>query len=110
VRAVTRAWLLLLSGLAAVAAAALAGPAAAPAAGEYWNKCGERIVGEALIVNTKSHGVTCKRARKVAKRYALGDRHPFDFQCTRPDPDPSGEVSKGVCRRDGDRVKVVFGI
>jgi hypothetical protein len=81
------------------------------ASGDYWRDCGERIVGEALIVHTKSHAVSCKIARKVAKEYAYnGDRHPIGFDCTRPDTAPSGEVSKGVCTREGARVKVVFGI
>ena len=105
---------LFLSLLVALAIAAVGGSAAAgdsaAAKGDYWRDCGERIVGEALIVRTKSHAVACKLARKIAKEYALGDRHPIGFNCTEPDPDSSGEVSKGVCRREGGRVKVIFGI
>jgi hypothetical protein len=86
-----------------------AAPATASADG-YWRDCGERIVGEALIVHTKSHAVPCKLARKIAKEYALGKRHPLGFNCTEPEPAPHGETSKGICRREGGRVKVVFGI
>jgi hypothetical protein len=101
-----------------IAALAIAGAAAVPAAagdpgaakGNYWRDCGTRIVGEALIVRTKSHAVACKLARKIAKEYALGKRHPLGFDCTKPDPAPHGETSKGVCRREGGRVKVIFGI
>ena len=95
---------------AALALTVLGAPAGAPAKGDYWRGCGERIVGEALIVKTKSHAVPCTLARKIAKLYALGDRTPIGFECTEPDPAPSGEVSKGVCRREGGRVRVVFGI
>ena len=109
-RVVTRVRIAILSALAALAALSAGGPAAAPAAGDYWRDCGERIVGEALIVHTKSHAVACRPARKIAKEYALGDRHPIGFNCTKPEPDSSGEVSKGVCRREGGRVKVIFGI
>ena len=100
-----------MSALAALGVATVGGPAPAPAAaGDYWRDCGERIVGEALIVHTKSHAVACKLARKIAKEYALGDRHPIGFNCSEPEPTSSGEVSKGVCRREGGRVKVIFGI
>jgi hypothetical protein len=89
------------------------GPAAAPAAeskGDYWRDCGERIVGEALIVQTKSHAVKCKLARKIAKEYAQGERHPIGFNCSEPEVASSFEVSKGTCRREGGRIKVIFGI
>ena len=101
-----------MSALAALGVAAVGGPAPAPAAGDYWRACGERIAGEATIVKTKSHAVRCRLARKVAKKYALGDRHPIGFDCTEPSPEPTSgfEVSKGVCRREGGRVKVIFGI
>src|SRR5688572_18915235 len=105
-----RARILIVSALAVLGVTAVGGAAPAPAAGDYWRNCGERLVGEALIVQTKSHAVACKLARKIAKEYALGDRHPLGFDCTEPDPDRSGEVSKGVCRREGGRVKVIFGI
>ena len=105
-----RVRILIASALAVLGVAAAGGPAPAPAAGDYWRACGERIVGEALIVRTKSHAVPCRLARKIAKEYALGDRHPIGFDCTEPEPDRSGEVSKGVCRREGGRVRVVFGI
>ncbi len=108
-----RARILIASALAALATAAVGVPAAAPgsaARGDYWRQCGEKIVGEALIVWTKSHAVACKLARKIAREYALGKRHPLGFNCTEPEPAPHGEVSKGVCRREGGRVKVIFGI
>ena len=108
-----RARIAILGALAALAAMSVGGTAAAPATeakGDYWRNCGERIVGEALIVRTKSHAVACTLARKIAKEYALGDRTPIGFNCTEPEPDSSGEVSKGVCRREGGRVKVIFGI
>jgi hypothetical protein len=109
---VTRVRILIVAALAALAATAFAGPAPAPAAGDYWRGCGERIAGEATIVKTKSHAVACRLARKIAKKYALGDRHPLGFNCTEPEPEPTSgfEVSKGVCRREGGRVKVIFGI
>ena len=109
----TRARLAILLVLAALAATSIGGAGAAPAAdakADYWRNCGERIVGEALIVRTKSHAVACKLARKIAKEYALGDRTPIGFACTEPEPAPHGETSKGVCRREGARVKVIFGI
>jgi hypothetical protein len=99
--------------LIAVLAASTAG-AGAPStatASDYWRDCGDRIVGEALIVSTKAHAVSCKIARKVGKRYASeGDRHPLGFDCSKPEPDRSGEVQKGACTREGARVRVVFGI
>jgi hypothetical protein len=110
---VVRVKILALSALAALAALAVGGTPAAPATGGddgYWRACGERIVGEALIVRTKSHAVACALARKIAKKYALGKRHPLGFNCTEPEPAPHGEVSKGVCRREGGRVKAIFGI
>ena len=76
----------------------------------YWRKCGTRVVGEALLVTTKSHAVRCRLARRIAAEYAQGDRTPIGFRCSEPDPGPSGETQKGVCRREGGRVKVVFGI
>jgi hypothetical protein len=102
--------------LAALALSALAMPAAGAAeaaaagSGDYWRHCGERIVGEALIVETKSHAVPCRLARKIAKKYALGKRHPLGFNCAEPEAASHGETSKGVCRREGGRVKVIFGI
>ena len=106
-----------LSLVAALAIAAVGGSAGAadrsePAKGGYWRGCGERIVGEATIVKTKSHAVPCRLARKISKRYALGNRHPLGFNCTEPTPEPTSgfEVSKGVCRREGALVKVIFGI
>ena len=109
-----RARILIASALAALATAAVgsAVPATATATGGYWRDCGQRIVGEATIVETKAHAVRCQLARKISKQYALGDRHPLGFNCTKPEPKPTSglEVSKGVCRREGGRIKVVFGI
>jgi hypothetical protein len=88
-----------------------AGAPATATAGDYWRDCGDRIVGEALIVSTKAHAVSCRIARKIGKRYSSeGNRHPLGFDCTEPKPDPSGEVQKGTCTREGARVRVVFGI
>jgi hypothetical protein len=97
--------------MAAIAAAAGAPGPASASAGDYWRDCGTRVVGEALLVTTKSHAVNCKIARKVAKEYARkDDLSPLGFTCTTPKPDPSGESQKGVCKREGARVKVIFGI
>jgi hypothetical protein len=112
VRGVIRVRILIAGTLAALATAAVGSASPAAAAGNYWRDCGQRIAGEATIVETKSHAVRCKLARKIGKKYALGDRHPIGFDCTAPEPEPSSgfEVSKGVCRREGARVKVIFGV
>jgi hypothetical protein len=112
---VRRVQILIASALAALALSVVGGAAdapASPAKASYWRDCGERIVGEALIVETKAHAVSCKIARRIAKRYAYKqDRHPLGFNCTEPKPtDSSGETSTGVCRREGARVRVIFGI
>jgi hypothetical protein len=96
--------------MAAMFVGASAGAPAASAEGGYWTKCGTRVVGEALLVTTKAHAVGCKIARRVAKQYATGNHSPLGFECTHPQPEPSGEVQKGSCRREGARVKVSFGI
>jgi hypothetical protein len=77
---------------------------------DYWRKCGTRVIGEALLVTTKSHAVRCRLARRIAAEYAQGDRRPIGFHCSEPEPSRSGETQRGVCRREGGRVKVVFGI
>jgi hypothetical protein len=99
-------------GLVVAVALCSGAPSTAPAQSQdYWRDCGERIVGEALIVTTKAHAVSCRIARRVARRYAAdGDLHPLGFDCREPSPDPSGETQKGTCRREGARIRVVFGI
>jgi len=102
-----------LGALTALATSALVLPSGAAAAGKpYWRDCGERVVAFALIIETEAHKVPCKRARKVADKYAFGDRDPLGFKCRDPRPTDGsgGEVMKGVCRRGERRVRVTFGI
>ena len=100
--------------LALIAALALstAGAGAPPSASarDYWRDCGNKVYG-AIIVSTKAHAVSCRIARRVAKKYSLhGTLHPLGFDCTEPIPDPSGETQKGRCTREGARIRIVFGI
>lgn len=92
-----------------VSAALVLLPSASAASRSYYTDCGTRQ--PSILVTAKAHGVGCKVARRVGKKYALNDaRHPLRFHCSKPKDLGSGEAFKGTCKRRGAIVKVNFGL
>jgi hypothetical protein len=74
----------------------------------YWGECGTQASG--AVITTRAHGVGCKVARHVGRRYVKrGDLTPLGFSCTEP-VSTSPESIKGTCERDSAKVKVRGGV
>lgn len=109
-------------GLGALMAGSVPSSAAATPLGEregghratasaYWRQCGNQPRPGAGWYRVRAHGVYCRKARAVAKRYTYSLGH-------NPSPSPLGfscrhrrigyEVSRAACRRvSGGRVQKV---
>jgi hypothetical protein len=78
------------------------------AARAYYTDCGTQASG--AVISTKAHGVSCRVARHVGRRYVKrGDLNPLGFTCSEPVP-TSPESIKGTCKRDDAVVKVRGGV
>lgn len=98
-----RRWLTV--GLATVASFATT---ADVSAANVWKSCGTKMPGP--FVTTWADDVGCQLARRVGNRYALrDDRQIRGFTCTEPE-DVGYEAHRGICRRDGQRVRVEWGV
>jgi hypothetical protein len=74
----------------------------------YWTDCGTQASG--AVITTKAHGVGCKVARHVGRRYVKrGDLTPLGFTCSEP-VSTSPETLKGTCKRGSAKVKVRGGV
>ena len=74
----------------------------------YWTDCGTQASG--AVITTRAHGVGCKLARHVGRRYIKrGDLTPLGFSCSEP-VSTAPESIKGTCERDRARVKVRGGV
>jgi hypothetical protein len=74
----------------------------------YFTDCGTQASG--AVISTKAHGVRCRVARHVGRRYVKrGDLTPLGFTCTEPQS-TSPESIKGTCKRDDAVVKVRGGV
>ena len=83
--------------LAAVMTLALMSVAASTASADYWRKCGSQPQTGAGWYYVKAHNISCRKARRVARRYQF-DRTPFGFSCQSR---PTGiESSRYFCRRE----------
>jgi hypothetical protein len=78
------------------------------AARGYYTDCGTQASG--AVIHTKAHGVGCRVARHVGRRYVKrGDTTPLGFTCTEP-VSTSPESIKGTCERGSAKVKVRGGV
>ena len=103
----TRAKLALTSVAAALAVAVCGSPA--PAAAAYYTNCGTEEAN--VFITTKAHAVSCEIARRVGRQYALnGDRHPLGFDCSKPHDLGSGEAFRARCIREGETIKINYGL
>jgi len=111
---------------ALVTVGAPSGAAAAPSgeqggsyeasASAYWRKCGSQPLAGAGWYRVRAHGLYCRKARAVAKRYTYGLAH-------NPSPSPLGfscrhrrigyELNRVACRRTVgggvQKVRFLFG-
>ena len=86
-----------LLGLTAIALIATLALGASSATADYWRKCGSQPQTGAGWYWVKAHNISCRKARRVARRYQF-DRTPFGFSCQ--SRQTGIESSRYFCRRD----------
>ena len=90
-------------------AAALLLVLAATASANYWRQCGSQNHLGAGWYNARAHGISCPKARAVAKRYAHSfDTSPYGFACGYRTLGEEAAAVRCGRTRDGVRQKVAF--